>query len=108
MYNSNVNRAFVKIIGLLGEFDGKQILEFPKELLNDGFSEDCGPLSYKNYDSLTKDKREKHLKDVFYPDFRELLFANSPNAKIKREEVLSRRFFKSYESELFFIKLELL
>jgi hypothetical protein len=106
MYNSNVNRAFVKIIGLLGEFDGKQILEFPKELLNDGFSEDCGPLSYKNYDSLTKDKREKHLKDVFYPDFRELLFANSSIAKIKREEVLSRRFFKSYESELFFIELD--
>ena len=101
MYNSNVAKAFVKIIGLLGEFDGKRILEFNNELLADGFYEDIGPLSYKDYDSFTKEKREKHLKDVFYPDFRELLFVSKN--KMNREEALSRRFLKSYDSELFFI-----
>lgn len=101
MYNSNVAKAFVKIIGLLGEFDGKRIQEFNNELLVDGFSEDIGPLSYKDYDSFTKEKREKHLKDVFYPDFRELLFVSKN--KMNREEALSRRFLKSFDSELFFI-----
>ena len=103
MYNSNITKAFVKIIGLLGEFDGKRISEFENELNSDGFSEDSGPLSYKNFDSLTKEKREKHLKDVFYPDFRELLFVSTPKNKMKREEVLSRRFLKSCHSELYFI-----
>lgn len=105
MYNSNVKSAIVKTIGLLGDFPKNDRLEFQADLLRNGFVEDFAPLSISNYTDLTSDKRKIHLKDVFYPDFRDLMFIKPENSYNERES-LSTRFSKEFTNELYFVRVD--
>ena len=91
MTNTKVNHSLIKIIGLLGEYPTPIRKLFQIELLNNGYKEDSG-----NTNS------EKILKDIFYPDFRSIMFTK--NDEKNDTELLSRRFFSEQKKGIAFVK----
>jgi len=91
MTNTKVNHCLIKIVGLLGEYPTPKRKAFQTDLLKNGYKEDSG-----SADS------EKILKDIFYPDFRSLLFIKNDD-KID-EELLSRRFYLKATKTVDFVK----
>lgn len=91
MTNTKVNHSLIKIIGLLGEYPTPKRKAFQTDLLKNGYKEDSG-----SADS------EKILKDIFYPDFRSIMFIKNDDKN--DEELLSRRFCSKETKTLEFIK----
>jgi len=91
MTNTKVNHSLIKIVGLLGEYPSPKRKLFQKVLLKDGYKEDGG-----------SEGLNKILKDIFYPDFRSLMFIK-PDDK-NDEELLSRRFYSEEEKSFVFVK----
>jgi hypothetical protein len=80
MKNTKVNQSIIKIVGLLGEFPTKKRKDFQFELLKNGYKEDTNSADCNNI-----------LKDIFYPDFRGLMFVKNDDKN--ENELLSRRFY---------------
>jgi hypothetical protein len=91
MTNTKVNHSLIKIIGLLGEYPTPKRKSFQNDLLKNGYKEDEGSVGLN-----------KILKDVFYPDFRSLMFIK-PNEK-NDEELLSIRFYSEVKKSFVFVK----
>ena len=92
MKNIKVSQSIIKIIGLLGEFPRPQRIKFQFDLLKNGYKEDTN-----SADPLNK------LKDIFYPDFRGLMFLKNDDKK--EDELLSRRFYVETTKNVEFIKI---
>jgi hypothetical protein len=86
-----INQHLIKIIGLLGEYPDKKRRKAQFDLRSQGFKEDTGS---KELSTI--------LKDVFYPDFRNLMFIKSDDKQ--ENELLSRRFYLDLNTQLTFIK----
>ncbi len=91
MIDTKINNSIIKIVGLLGEYPTKKRKLFQNQLLKNGYKEDAGSA-----------ESEKILKDIFYPDFRSLMFIKK--AVEKDEELLSRRFRSEELKTLDFVK----
>ena len=81
MKEIKIQHHLIKIVGLLGEFPQAKRKQYQNELLKKGYKEDVG--SYDLY---------KILKDVFYPDFRNMMFIKTDDES--ENNLLSRRFDK--------------
>jgi hypothetical protein len=91
MKEVRVNYSMIKIIGLLGEYPTTKRKAFQNGLLKNGYKEDAGSID-----------SEKILKDVFYPDFRSLMFIKNDDKN--DEELLSRRFYSKEKNNIYFVK----
>jgi len=91
MKNTKINHSIIKIIGLLGEYPTPLRKLFQVDLIKNGYKEDSG-----DADS------NKILKDIFYPDFRSLMFTKNDDKN--DEELLSRRFCSLQTKSIGFIK----
>jgi hypothetical protein len=91
MNNINVKHSIIKIVGLLGEFPTPERISFQFELLKNGYIEDT---HYADRNNI--------LKDVFYPDFRGLMFVKNDDKK--EDELLSRRFYSEVKNNIVFVK----
>jgi hypothetical protein len=86
-----INHSLIKIIGLLGEYPTTKRKLFQDDLINNGYKEDGGTTDSK-----------KILKDIFYPDFRSLMFIKNDDKN--DEELLSRRFYLLSNEGVTFVK----
>lgn len=91
MTNTKVNHSLIKIVGLLGEYPTPKRKLFQNDLLKNGYKEDGGSVGLN-----------KILKDIFYPDFRDLMFIK-PDNKID-VELLSRRYYSESSKKISFVK----
>ena len=91
MKNTKINHSMIKIIGLLGEYPIPLRKLFQVDLIKNGYKEDSGDADSK-----------KILKDIFYPDFRSLMFTKNDDKD--DEELLSRRFYIETSKNIAFIK----
>lgn len=103
MYHGQVNSALIKIVGLLGDFPKKEMSLYQKKLIANGFVADDYPV--KNEDDKVKRDLilEKSLKDLFYPDFRDIMFMKSNNENNNRK-LLSRRYKNEEKKSLSLLK----
>ena len=103
MYNNQVNTALIKIVGLLGDFSKKEMSLYQKKLVASGFIADDYPVKNED-DKVKRDEGiEKSLKDLFYPDFRDIMFMKSNNDNNNRK-LLSRRYKNEEKRALSLIK----
>lgn len=91
MTTTKVNHSLIKIIGLLGEYPTSRRKSFQNVLLKHGYKEDGGSSVLK-----------KILKDIFYPDFRNLMFIKSDDKS--EDDLLSRRFYSNEIKSVVFVK----
>jgi hypothetical protein len=91
MKEVRVNHSMIKIIGLLGEYPTTKRKAFQNGLLKNGYKEDAGSID-----------SEKILKDIFYPDFRSLMFIKNDDKN--DDELLSRRFYSKESKKIAFVK----
>ena len=91
MKNTKVNQSIIKIVGLLGEFPTKKRKDFQFDLRKNGYKEDTNSADSNNI-----------LKDIFYPDFRGLMFVKNDNKS--ENELLSRRFYSEEKKNIVFVK----
>jgi cytochrome c oxidase subunit IV len=90
MQHLKVNQSILKIIGLIGEYDKKNIKSTIQGFLSSGYREDCYPIE-KNENQINEDKKTtKFIKDFYYPDFRRLMFLKD-ESKITQ---INHRFVK--------------
>jgi hypothetical protein len=89
MYHPQINSVQIKIVGLLGDFSKKEATDYQKKLISNGFYLDDHPITNEQNDSRKKEELESALKDLFYPDFRNIMFLKSKSADKK---LLSRRY----------------
>ena len=103
MYNSKVNTVSIKIVGLLGDFSKKEDAIYHQKLTINGFAVDDYPTVIKN-DIITRDENlEKGLKDLFYPDFRNIMFFNSRNQN-EESRLLGRRYINNTQHSISLLK----
>jgi hypothetical protein len=91
MIDTKVNHSIIKIVGLLGEYPSPERKKIQISLREVGYKEDGG-----------SEDTKRILKDIFYPDFRNLMFIK--NDEKNDEELLSRRFYLLGDEEVVFVK----
>ena len=91
MIDTKINHSIIKIVGLLGEYPTSLRKSFQFDLVKNGYKEDVGSAN-----------SEKILKDIFYPDFRSLMFIKNDDKN--DVELLSRRFYSDEAKIVGFVK----
>ena len=91
MIDTKINHSIIKIVGLLGEYPTSLRKSFQIDLVKNGYKEDVGSAN-----------SEKILKDIFYPDFRSLMFIKNDDKN--DVELLSRRFYSDEAKIVGFVK----
>ena len=101
MYHSQVNAVQIKVVGLLGDFTKKEAADYQKKMTSHGFYLDDYPIINEQNSIRKNEKLENGLKDLFYPDFRNVMFLKNQNDERK---LLSRRYINNTKHPLILLK----